>query len=129
MTPERFWSRVDKSGECWLWTGSTYRAPRNRTQYGHLRDAGKDWVTHRYAWFVTFGPIPPGKQVNHHCDTTLCCRPDHLYLGTQKENVADMDRRGRRHRPVMEMVEQLMEEWGVSQSTVFKALREMRADA
>jgi hypothetical protein len=50
---------------------------------------------HRIAWQLHFGPIPFGKQINHHCDNGLCVRPDHLYLGTQAQNMRDAAERGR----------------------------------
>ena len=53
---------------------------------------------HRVSWELHYGPIPAGRQVLHHCDTTQCVRPAHLFLGTQADNVADMIRKGRRGR-------------------------------
>jgi hypothetical protein len=51
--------------------------------------------THRAAWLVTYGPVPEGMCVLHSCDNPPCCRPDHLFLGTLKENSEDRDRKGR----------------------------------
>jgi hypothetical protein len=57
---------------------------------------GKGWShTNRVAYIVTYGPIPDGMFVCHRCDNPPCCRPDHLFLGTQRENLADMKRKGR----------------------------------
>lgn len=89
---ERFWSKVDKSGNCWLWQG--YR--RRSNGYGTLtvRPRGT-LLAHRIAWEVTSGPIPAGLYVCHHCDTPACVNPAHLFLGTQQDNMTDMRRKGR----------------------------------
>jgi hypothetical protein len=50
---------------------------------------------HRFAWELAYGPIPDGLWVLHHCDNPPCVNIDHLYLGTVKDNTADMMRRGR----------------------------------
>jgi hypothetical protein len=84
---ERFWSRMRVSGGCWLWTGST-----DSGGYGHVSCAGKIWKVHRVAWTITHGPIAAGLFVCHNCpggDCPACCRPDHLWLGTQADNVRD----------------------------------------
>src|SRR6185369_15948414 len=88
--PRRFWSYVDKSGDCWLWAGSTFW-----TGYGQLRLNNTSATAHRIAWELTFGPIPDGLFVCHKCDVRLCCNPAHLFLGTAQENVDDMMRKGR----------------------------------
>ncbi len=72
-TPEIFWAKVDKSDECWKWTGQ-----RGRKGYGALCLAGRTWRAHRLAWFLTHGPIPEGMLVCHRCDNRECCRPDHI---------------------------------------------------
>jgi hypothetical protein len=88
---ERFWMKVDKSGECWLWT-----AYRSRDGYGMigLERTGVERA-HRVAWQLTNGPIPVGLQVLHRCDNPPCVNPAHLWLGTQPENIADMIAKGR----------------------------------
>jgi len=50
---------------------------------------------HRLAWELTYGPIPDGMLVCHHCDNPICCRPDHLFLGTPSDNMQDALRKGR----------------------------------
>lgn len=99
---ERLWSRVDKNGPipdhrpdlgpCWVWTGSKHRG-RQHGQIG-LRAGVLLW-THRLSWELTNGPIPGGLFVLHHCDNPPCVNPDHLWLGTQRDNVADMVAKGR----------------------------------
>lgn len=86
----RFWSKVDKSGECWLWTGGT-----NPKGYGKIKINGKWQLAHRVAYELQVGPIPPGLFACHHCDTPLCVRPEHLFLGTPRDNAHDMMAKGR----------------------------------
>lgn len=87
---DRFWSRVDKSGECWTWS-----AARFTTGYGAVWQDGKVQKAHRLAWAYANGPIPAGVRVLHHCDNPPCCRPDHLFLGTMSDNSRDRDAKGR----------------------------------
>lgn len=72
---------------CWLWT-----AGRNSTGYGII---AHNVVTHRASWMVFRGPIPNGLRVLHRCDNRSCINPDHLFLGTQRDNVHDMMRKQR----------------------------------
>ena len=84
-----FWSRVDKSGDCWLFIGA-----RDKWGYGDLNYMGKHVQAHRLAWRLTNGE--PGKlDVLHKCDNAPCCNPAHLYLGTDKENKQDVMQRAR----------------------------------
>ncbi len=79
-----FWPRVDKSGECWLWTGAI-----GSDGYGMVKMQGKQCHAHR----IALGS-PPG-WVLHHCDVQLCCRPSHLYVGDAKDNARDRKERNR----------------------------------
>lgn len=86
---ERFWSHIDRSDGCWEW-------PRTRNAGGYgifVHEWGA--LAHRYSWIVTNGPIPEGLDVLHHCDNPPCVRPDHLFLGTDADNVADKYAKGR----------------------------------
>lgn len=88
---ERFWSRVDKSGECWLWKGVIIQ----RGGYGHFYDDDQRLKrAHRVAWELTHGVIPDGV-VCHSCDRPACVHPAHLFIGSQGDNLADMRRKGR----------------------------------
>lgn len=89
---DRFWRRVDKSGECWEWKGRN-----NWGGYGLFERTitKKRVVAHRYAWQSERGAIPAGLLVCHRCDNRLCVRPDHLFLGTQKDNMRDCWAKGR----------------------------------
>lgn len=87
---ERFWAKVTKTEGCWLWTGST-----GEWGYGKFNVSRRTRTATRGAWEFTYGPIPEGKQVLHHCDTPACVRPDHLFLGTHDDNQEDKGRKGR----------------------------------
>jgi hypothetical protein len=75
---------------CIEWTGC-----RKEEGYGQINHGGKIVYTHRLAWELKHGPIPPGMEVCHSCDNPPCCNDVHLYLGTHQENMADRDAKGR----------------------------------
>lgn len=88
---KRFWSRVQKTDTCWLWT-----AAKGKAGYGAIKVERRKLVsTHRFSYELHFGPIPEGMQVCHDCDVRNCVRPDHLFLGTDLDNKLDMLQKGR----------------------------------
>jgi hypothetical protein len=87
---ELFWAKVNKTDTCWLWTASY-----GNHGYGNFRYNGTIKTAHRVIWMETFGEIPDCMCVCHHCDTPLCVRPDHLFLGTRSDNSLDRDRKKR----------------------------------
>ena len=78
---QRFWSKVDKSGECWLWTAAT-----DRKGYGRIWVDGQRRQAHRVAYVLSGGEIPEGMLLDHRCHHTACVRPEHLRLATNKQN-------------------------------------------
>lgn len=91
VTVERLnaWSYRAGNG-CLVWTGE-----RNRGGYGQIRDGGPKVPVHVAAWRLLVGPVPEGKKVLHRCDNPPCWEVSHLWIGTQKDNVADMWAKGR----------------------------------
>ncbi len=89
---ERFWKYVDKSGVHWLWTGARVYS------YGKFKLRGLSERAHRVSYAIAHGGCPGDKDVLHRCDTPGCIRPDHLFLGTDIENVADKVSKNRQAR-------------------------------
>lgn len=87
---EKFQSYVVKADGCWRWSG-----PRDKDGYGVFFVAKKQYRAPVVALEVDGRPVPKGMYALHHCDNPECVRPDHLYPGTPKQNVADMIDRGR----------------------------------
>ena len=89
--PFVFWDHTipEPNTGCLLWLGHSY------DRYGNFKIKGKGVRAHRYAYELTYGPIPTGLCVLHGCDTPLCVNPEHLFLGTQKENAMDREAKGR----------------------------------
>lgn len=84
---------INPSTWCWEWTGYT-----DRDGYGQFSLKGKIWLVHRLAYTMYHNLTEDniaGKVVMHKCDNPCCVNPNHLELGTQKENVIDMHKKGR----------------------------------
>lgn len=97
LTPEeqaRFWAKVDKSSDCWVWTGT-----HSANHYGVFFLWGRRYYAHRVAYELAKGPLKPGRLACHTCDNPPCCNPEHLYEGTPASNIADSILRERRKRP------------------------------
>lgn len=93
---ERFWEKVNKTEDCWLWT-----AAKKEFGYGVIGCPDKRGQTlraHRVSWKIANGEIPKGLFVLHKCDVPACVNPDHLFLGTRQENTDDMVAKGRQSR-------------------------------
>lgn len=98
---ERFWDKVDKAGpvpshvhglgNCWIWTGA-----KDPLGYGFFRESNSKPMSrsHRVSWALSVGDIG-NMLVLHKCDNPSCVRPDHLFLGTNQDNIDDRDRKGR----------------------------------
>ena len=98
---KRFWEKikVGNKDDCWEWQAS-------KMSYGYGQfgiSAGRVILAHRYSWMLHFGSIPNGLFVLHHCDNPACVNPNHLFIGTQKDNLHDMIRKGRAKNPPMPM--------------------------
>lgn len=91
MQPEFFATRCDASENgCLVWRGA-----KNSSGYGVFRKKGKNFYAHRAAWECRNGAIPEGRVVCHCCDNPACCNPEHMFIGSQRENLSDMVQKGR----------------------------------
>jgi hypothetical protein len=97
----RFLSRLDRTSSpdgCWLWTGGMTGNGRGAA-YATIDGVYRQCPAHRLAYMIFHGDIPEGLFVCHHCDIPRCCNPDHLFIGTNRDNMIDMYRKGRNKQP------------------------------
>ena len=88
---QRFWSQVKKTPTCWLWLGATVE-----NGYGQFAESPVRRVrAHRFSYQLSNGAIPVGIMICHHCDVKTCVRPEHLFAGTQADNMQDFVRKHR----------------------------------
>jgi hypothetical protein len=92
---KRFFDKIDKTENCWNWTAAT-----RKTGYGCMKFRNKLIDAHRISWIIHYGEIPKNLCVCHKCDNRKCVNPNHLFLGTQSDNMKDAFVKGRIILPV-----------------------------
>lgn len=87
----KFWRNVEqKETGCWEWMGA-----KTKNGYGHMNIFYKNQYAHRISYEIKYGEIPVGMVACHKCDNPACVNPDHIFIGTQKDNIQDMIKKGR----------------------------------
>lgn len=128
----RFWSHVNKDGpihpvlgtNCWTWKNIHRNGRHGR--YGRFYIGGKGVGAHRYAYTMFVGKVPEGLLVCHKCDNGLCVRPDHLFVGTNSDNMSDMKRKGRSRKSPETIIKLSIAHLGIQPS---KATRKKMGEA
>lgn len=112
--------RPDPQSGCWVWTGRSWFTD-GRPYFAYSSRSNKNRQGARAAWLIYRGEIPDGMFVCHHCDNPLCVNPDHLFLGTVKNNKDDSMQKGRHARgeklsKVTEQEVRLIRQWQGTQA-------------
>ena len=93
---KRFWSKVNKTDSCWLWTEGLRGNGYGRFTVGKVGVDRRSVPAHRLVWeWRTGKPVPPELEVCHKCDVRHCVRPEHLFIGTPRDNAVDRELKGR----------------------------------
>ena len=92
---DRFWSKVEKTADCWLWRGSLNNMGYPVFYLSSNPRSSPNSYAHRVSYELANGFIPNGRLACHKCDNPRCVNPEHLFLGTQKANMADCKEKGR----------------------------------
>lgn len=127
IAKKRFFTKVNKTASCWLWTARLYKDGYGVFEVTTAYKETKKVRAHRYSYELHKGPIPPGMLVCHTCDNPLCVNPDHLWLGTNKDNSDDKIRKGRQARGSQIAVSKLTEEGVVEMRKDMKEFTEKLA--
>jgi len=93
---QRFLDKIDKTNDCWNWTA----AIRGKSGYGCFKFENKTIDAHRFSWILHNGEIPKNLFVCHKCDNRKCVNPEHLFLGTQSDNMKDCFNKNRLTIPI-----------------------------
>jgi hypothetical protein len=88
----RFWKKVEKTNDCWWWTGARDERGYGRFSIGRSQASR---LAHRVAWLFSGGTLEGEALLLHRCDNPSCVRPSHLFVGTQVDNMRDANRKGR----------------------------------
>lgn len=79
---------------CWVWTGS-----KNKQGYGNFEINSQSTKAHRFSYLLYYGELPFDRDICHSCDNPSCVNPEHLFAGTTKDNILDMEEKGRSYHP------------------------------